>query len=144
VSSNQTQTQTQVKDGVYLKIWQTEQAHMRTRWTVVTFFLSISFAILGFSFQSKIAPQEALAIRISGVLIYWFAYILLLHFYAYTKFLRTYLVDMEKSGRSTLDIQSKADASRLGAHQQLSTTKLLFIFGIIYTVGIIILWSLGL
>jgi len=144
MSSNQVQPQTQVKDNVYLKIWQTEQQHVRTRWTVVTFFLSISFAILGFSFQGKLAPPEAIAIRISGLLIYWFAYILLLHFYAYTKFLRTYLIEVEKSGRTTLDIQSKADASHLGAIKQLSTTRLLFVFGIIYTVGIITLWLLGL
>ncbi len=43
MSSNQIQPQNQVKDSVYLKIWRTEQQHVRTRWTVVTFFLSISF-----------------------------------------------------------------------------------------------------
>ncbi len=144
MSSSQMQPQTQVKDSVYLKIWQTEQQHMRTRWTVVTFFLSISFAILGFSFQSKLSSPEALAIRISGLFIYWFAYMLLLHFYAYTKFLRTYLVEMEKSGRTTLDIQSKADLSHLGSSKLLSTTRLLFLFGLIYTIGIIVLWLLGL
>src|SRR5260221_8724469 len=101
MSSSQMQPQTQVKDSVYLKVWQTEQQHVRTRWIVVTFFLSISFAILGFSFQNKLSPSEALAIRISGLDIYWFAYILLLHFYAYTRFLRTYLIEMEKSGRTT-------------------------------------------
>lgn len=144
MSSSQLQQQTQVKDSVYLKIWQTEQQHMRTRWTVVTFFLSISFAILGLSFQSKFSSPEALAVRISGLFIYWFAYLLLLHFYAYTKFLRAYLIEMEKSGRTTLDIQSKADLSRLGSTKILSTTRLLFLFGLIYTVGIIALWLLGL
>ena len=144
MKSDQIQSQPQIKDGVYLKIWQTEQEHVRTRWTVVTFFLSISFAILGFSFQNKLSPSEALAIRISGLFIYWFAYTLLLHFYAYTRFLRSYLIEMEKSGRTTLDIQSKADTSGLGAGKRLSTTRLLFLFGLIYTVGIIALWLLGL
>lgn len=144
MNSNQMQPQTQVKDSVYLKIWQTEQQHVRTRWTVVTFFLSISFAILGFSFQGKFSPSEALAIRLSGLLIYWFAYVLLLHFYTYTKFLRTYLIEMEKSGRTTLDIQSKADLSHLGSSKLLSTTRLLFLFGLIYTVGVVVLWLLGL
>jgi len=140
------QMQRQILDGddVYLQIWQTEQDHVRTRWTVITFFLSVSFAIFGFSFQTKLGISQSIAIRIAGLLIYWFAYLLLLHFYAYTKFLRTYLLDMEKSGRTTLDIQSKADASNLGASKRLSTTRLLFLFGLIYTVGIITLWLLGL
>jgi hypothetical protein len=34
------------KDDIYMQIWQGEQDHTRTRWTVTTFFLSISFAIL--------------------------------------------------------------------------------------------------
>lgn len=146
MSGDQLQPQTQVKirDNVYLKIWQTEQEHVRTRWTVVTFFLSISFAILGFSFQNKLSPQEALAIRISALLIYWFTYILLLHFYAYTRFLRTYLIEMEKAGRTTLDIQGKAYMSQLGSNKRLSTTRLLFLFGLIYTAGVIALWLLGL
>lgn len=144
MKSDQIQSQPHIKDGVYLKIWQTEQAHMRTRWTVVTFFLSISFAIFGFSFQNQLPRSEAVAIRISGLLIYWFAYILLLHFYAYSKFLRTYLVEMEKSGRTTLDIQSKADMLRVGFNKRLSTTRLLLLFGLIYSVGIIVLWLLGL
>lgn len=134
----------QIKDSVYLKIWQTEQEHVRTRWTVVTFFLSVSFAILGFSFQSKLSSQEGLAIRISGLLIYWFAYALFLHFYSYTRFLRSYLIEMEKSRRTSLDIQSKADEAQLGASKRLSTTRLLFFFGLIYTAGIIALWLLGL
>ncbi|HYT42157.1 MAG TPA: hypothetical protein VEP90_07410 [Methylomirabilota bacterium] len=144
MNSDQVQQQTQVKDNVYLKIWQTEQAHQRTRWTVVTFFLGISFAIFGFSFQNKFSPSEALAFRISGLFIYWFAYILLLHFYVFTRFLRNYLLEMEKSGRTTLDIQSKADRSHIGSSKLLSTTRLLFLFGSIYTVGIIALRLLSL
>lgn len=144
MNNDQVQRQIKVNDNVYLKIWQTEQSHQRTRWTVVTFFLSISFAILGLSFQGKFSLSEALALRISGLLIYWFAYLLLLHFYAFTRFLRNYLLEMEKSGRTTLDIQSKANKSHIGSSRLLSTTKLLFLFGSIYTVGIIVLRFMGL
>lgn len=45
------------QDDAYLQIWKIEQDHSRTRWTVTTFFLSISFAILGLSFD----PNESLA-----------------------------------------------------------------------------------
>ncbi len=144
MSSGQMQRQILDGDDVYLQIWQTEQDHVRTRWTVITFFLSVSFAIFGFSFQVKLGVSQSIAIRIAGFIIYWFAYLLLLHFYAYTTFLRSYLIGMEKSGRTTLDIQSKADASKLGASKRLSTTRLLFLFGLIYTVGIITLWLFGL
>lgn len=144
MSGDQMQRQILDGDDVYLQIWQTEQEHVRTRWTVITFFLSVSFAIFGFSFQVKLDAPESIAIRIAGLLIYWFTFMLLLHFYAYTKYLRTYLVEMEKSGRTTLDIQSKADELNLGASKRLSTSRLLFLFGLIYTVGIIILWLLGL
>jgi hypothetical protein len=37
---------------------QAEQEHTRTRWTVVTFFMSISFALFGLSFQNKLAPPN--------------------------------------------------------------------------------------
>lgn len=40
-------------DDAYLEIWKIEQEHSRTRWTIATFFLSISFAVLGLSFDSK-------------------------------------------------------------------------------------------
>lgn len=147
--SSQMQQQAQVKDGVYLKIWQIEQAHQRTRWTVVTFFMSISFAILGFSFQSTIARAETFAVRIAGLLIFWFAYVLLVQFYSYTKFLRDYLLEMEKAGRTTFDIQSKIALAHIsGSGSQRgswkSTVRLILYFGLIYTLGIILLWLLGL
>src|SRR5947209_19428167 len=147
--SDQMQQQTQVKDSVYLKIWQIEQAHQRTRWTVVTFFMSISFAILGFSFQGSIVHSETLAIRIAGLLIFWFAYVLLVQFYSYTKFLRDYLLEMEKAGRTTFNIQSKialahisGSGSKRGSWK--STIRLILYFGLIYTLGVLVLWLLGL
>lgn len=147
--SDQIQSQQQIKDGTYLKIWQIEQAHQRTRWTVVTFFMSISFAILGFSFQSTMARSEALAIRIAGLLIFWFAYVLLIQFYSFTKFLRNYLMEMEKTGRTTFDIQSKIALAHISGSDSKraswkSTARLILYFGLIYTLGVILLWLLGL
>ena len=144
MGAGQIQRQILDDDDVYLQIWQTEQDHVRTRWTVITFFLSVSFAIFGFSFQEKLGVSQSIAIRLAGLPIYWFAYVLLVHFYTYTTFLRNYLIEMEKSGRITLDIQSKANISRLGSRKRLSTTRLLFLFGLIYTAGIIVLRFLGL
>jgi hypothetical protein len=111
--------------------------------------MSISFAILGFSFQSNLVRPESLAIRVSGLFIYWFAYILLIQFYGWTKFLRDYLLDMEKSGRTTFDIQSKATLAQISGSgskggRWKSTVTLILFFGLIYTFGVILLWILGL
>jgi hypothetical protein len=55
-------------DDQYLTIWQGEQNYLRTRWSVSTFFMSISFAILGLSFQNAMLPSQTLAMRIAGTL----------------------------------------------------------------------------
>ena len=133
--------QPKIDNETYLKIWQIEHDHERTRWTVVTFFLSISFAILGFSFQSKLAPTDVIALRITSLLIYWFAYALLQRFFIFTKILLAYLIEMEQSGRTDIDIHSKAKAAQPA---KLSTINLILFFGLIYTVGIFLLWLLGL
>ncbi len=39
-------------EELYLQIWEREQEHTKTRWNVTTFFVSISFAIFGFSLQT--------------------------------------------------------------------------------------------
>ena len=140
MSSDQIQSQTKIDNVTYLKIWQTEQEHQRTRWTVVTFFLSISFAILGLSFQTKLAPAESIALRLAGLFIYWFAYALLQRFYIYTKTLRAYLMEMERSGRTDLDIQTRASSAQ---PDKLSTVNLILYFGLIYTAGVVLLWWLG-
>ncbi len=138
---SQKQTETKI-DDIYIQIWQGEQEHTRTRWTATAFFLSISFAILGFSFQNNLARPVPSIIRTVGLIIYWFAFILFWHLYRYNKFLRTYLTEMEKSGRTNLDLQSKSSASP-AASEIISTTRMLFYFGVIYAAGIIILWLLG-
>jgi len=45
-----------INDDVYLKIWDIEQKHTTTRWTLMTFYLSVSFAIFGISLQNKDLP----------------------------------------------------------------------------------------
>jgi hypothetical protein len=60
----------QVSDETYLKIWEIDQANTSTRWTVTTFFFSVSFAIFGFSFQAQLAYPIPTVARISGLIIY--------------------------------------------------------------------------
>ncbi len=140
MSTEKTQHLTGIDDEIYMKIWKAEQQYISTRWNNVTFFIGISFAILGFSFQANLAPPEAFAIRISGLVLYWFAYAFYLHFYVYTHFLRSYLIDMETSGRTKHSIQGRAKtAINAGINKHLSTRKLLLYFGIFYSLGIILL-----
>jgi hypothetical protein len=136
------ESQLNIGDEIYLKIWEMEQEHARTRWTVVTFFMSVSFAIFGFSFQEKLS-SEAFAIRLGSLLIFWFSYILLLHFYRFTRFLRSYLINMENLKRTSIDLESKATEA-IGARKRLSTLGLIFGFGVIYTTGVVLLVLLGL
>jgi len=145
MSSDQVQSETQAENDAYLKIWQADQEHIRTRWTVTTFFMSVSFAIFAFSFQAGLVPSERPIIRFAGVLIYWFACLIHMHFYAYAKFLRTYMIEMEKSGRTTINIQGKAGILLPpNKTKWLSTIYLLAYFGLIYTAGVALLWLLGL
>jgi len=143
MSSDQFESQTTGEDDAYLKIWAVEQEHVRTRWTVATFFMSVSFAILGFSFQQNLAGSAALAIRLSGLLIYWFAYLLFSRFNDYSQFLRTYLAEMESAKRTRLDLQGKArTALRKRSANRLSAGQLLLVFGVLYTIGVALLWLL--
>jgi hypothetical protein len=136
---------TTADDEIYIEIWKAEQKYIGTRWNNVTFFIGISFAILGFSFQDRLMPNEALAIRISGVILYWFAYAFYLHFYTYTRFLRAYLIKMETVGRTKHNIQSMAQAATsAGINKHLATRKMLLYFGVIYLLGIIMLFLLHL
>lgn len=131
MSQNQSEWQSKAGDENYLKVFQIEQDFLRTRWTVVTFFLGISFAVFGFSFQVNLSQPRALAIRIAGVFIYWFAYIIYRHFYRYTQHLRNQLIRLEESGYTSFKIQSRSHTSRTGL--------LLLCFGFIYTIGVVLL-----
>ena len=136
------------QDGAYLEIWKIEQDQGRTRWTVTTFFLSISFAVLGLSFDIK-DGQAGLSVlglslpdaqRVIGCFIYWFGYALFLQFNRYTNFLRSRLREMEEQKLVSFSFQSDARRfmySKLRA--AFSASWLLFYFGLLYTVIVIIL-----
>src|SRR5947209_11386600 len=134
MSINQPPTSTSTDDDIYVKIMQAEQEHTRTRWTVATFFMSVSFAILGFSFQSQLVAPKPIIMRISALLIYWFAYLLFLRFRPYGGFLSGYLKEMEQSKRTTITIRGK-EADRIARdaiYRLVTSTLLLFLFGLIY------------
>ena len=132
---------THEQDAIYLKIWELEQQQTNTRWTVATFFLSVSFAIFGFSFQSGLAAPLPLIARASGLAIYWFAYALFLRFNVYTRFLRRYLRELEAARRTSIDVQTRAAAQL--ARGRASATWLLGYFGLLYSAVVLLLWWLG-
>jgi hypothetical protein len=129
------------QDEVYLKVWELEQQQTSTRWTVATFFLSVSFAIFGFSFQAGLAQPLPMIARASGLAIYWFAYALFLRFNVYTRFLRGYLRELEAARRTTLDVQTRAKGRLAGGRR--SATWLLAYFGLLYTAAVVALWWAG-
>ena len=130
------------QDEIYLKIWDLEQQQATTRWTVTTFFLSVSFAIFGFSFQASLAAPFPDAARLSGLAIYLFGYVLFLRFNVYTRFLRGYLRNLEARGRTSLDIQTQA-AVLLRGRPRRSATWLLGYFAALYMLAVVVLWRLG-
>lgn len=120
------------KDNLYIKIWEVEQRHVTTRWTVSTFFFSISFAIFGLAIQAEKSPLPLYVTTLVAVSIYWFAYALYLRFNDYTDYLRSRLMEMEEDGVTTLDLQSKA-GPYLEQKNKKHAVKLIKWFGILYT-----------
>lgn len=140
-------------DDAYLQIWKIEQEHSRTRWTVTTFFLSISFAVLGLSFditdsqsgENILGLPLADAQRVIGLLIYWFGYLVFIQFNRYTNFLRDHLKTMEKEKLVSYSLQTDARDfmySRLRA--AFSATWLLFYFGLLYFAIVFVIYISGL
>jgi hypothetical protein len=130
------------RDDAYFEIWKIEQEHTRTRWTVTTFFLSISFAIFGFSFQSQSGanPNIAHIQRIGGLALYWFAYLLFLQFNKYNKFLRAQLRKMETEKQVTFSLETDAKLfmkSKFGNF--FTATRLLLYFGFLFTASVLLL-----
>ena len=134
-------------DDTYLQIWKIEQEHSRTRWTVTTFFLSISFAILGLSFDSGNSQATLWGInlpnlqRIIGLFVYWFGYFLFAQFNRYSNFLRSRLRDMEAKKQVSFTLQTDARSfmySKLRA--AFSASWLLIYFGFLYTFVVVLLF----
>jgi hypothetical protein len=127
----------------YFKIWTAEIEHTKTRWTVSTFFFSVSFAIFGFSFQAQLARPLPNIARISGLIIYWFAYLIFSRFNQYTIFLREYLKEMEEQEQVSVKLQTRLlNSAKYKNKQRMSATNLLIYFGILYTLGVVALWVL--
>ncbi len=125
--------------SLYLTLYQADLTHTTIKWTVTSFFMGISFALLGFSFQVSLPFTSAFAVRIAALAIYWFAYVLYLHYYVYNVFLREYLTTMETSGRVYFDVQQETQKSLRKGNKLLRVKRLLLSFGIIYGIGIILL-----
>lgn len=142
MESDQMQSQNKEGNEIYMKIWLAEQDFTKTRWTITTFFMSVSFAITAYSFQARPILPEVLGIRIFGMFIYWFAYIMYLHFFQNAKALRTYLINMEKSNQTNLDLQSWL-LKRPKNKQARSTSRFLLALGLAYSFGIIVFFLLG-
>ena len=135
------------QDDTYLAIWKSEQEHVRHRWTVATFFISISFAIFGFSLQNQ-ATQATLTLalvqRIAAVVIYWFAYIFFLQFNRYTDFLRGYLREMETNRLTSLALEAEASQRMRGNFSKFLGAKwLLLYFGLLYSGAVVVLRLFG-
>jgi hypothetical protein len=139
---NELTEQKDLESELYFKCLQLEQENTRIRWTVATFFMSVSFALFGFSFQTGVSTQFALIVRVSGLTIYWFAFILFLRFNNYNNFLRGYIKEMEISKRVKYDLQIQA-LSVMGKrfHKWFSANRLLFYFGLLYSAVVWLVWK---
>lgn len=101
---------------------------------MTTFFLSVSFAVFGFSLQVENPKIPTIVPQVVAITIYWFAYLLFLAFNDYTQFLRQRLAQMETSKQTPLDLQTASQAF-MQQQRKLSATKLLLVFGIFYTLA---------
>ncbi len=151
MSSHQPQalTTNPTDDDIYLQLLQVEQEHTKGRWAVVTFFMGISFAVLGFSFQNRLSVQEALSMRVAALFIYWFALALFWRFATYSEYLGECQKEMERANRTTLNIHKIEAAAKARGWwrsfwHQIPSKWLLLGFGVIYIFGVAALWLFGL
>lgn len=125
----------------YFKLWEREQEHTKTRWNVTTFFVSISFAIFGFSLQTSNLTVPPIISHSVALAIYWFACLLFWRFNSFTHCLRAELQAMETSGQVAFKVQTRANQSMGGQYSEwLSTAYLLFYFGVVYAIAVTVLW----
>jgi len=144
--SDSTATADKSREDVYLSVWKIEQDHSRTRWTVATFFFSISFAIFGFSFTTATplgSPINHIQ-RLAGLVLFWFSFALFFQFNRYTRYLRARLKNMEQNGEVRFAFQSDAGKAMYSRAQRFfSATWLLFYRGLVYTAAVMVLIALG-
>ena len=128
-------------EELYFQLWEREQEHTKTRWNVTTFFFSVSFAIFGFSLQTKNPPVSPIISHGVALAIYWFAFVLFWRFNSFTDCLRNYLREMEVSGQVKINVQIRVNQAMKGQYGKwLSTFSLMFYFGILYSVAVGLLW----
>lgn len=128
-------------EELYFKLWEREQEHTKTRWSITTFFISTSFAIFGFSLQSKNSSVLPIISHSVALAIYWFAFVLFWRFNSFTNCLREYLREMEASEYVKVKAQTRVEQKMRGQYSGwLSTLNLLLYFGVIYTIAIALLW----
>ena len=127
-----------ITDDIYFKIWDLEQKQATARWTLMTFFLSISFAIFGFSLQIKDLGIPLFVPQGVAIVIYWFAYLLFRRYNELNDYLRKKLMQLEENKQTTLNLQTEFKQF-LKQKKRLSVTQLLLGFGFLYTAaGIVI------
>lgn len=140
--------------SLYLKLLEDQFYFSARRWTITTFFIGISFAIVGFSssvFSSNQLYQNNFDILIrylAAILAYWFGFFLSVSLDRYSKAVRKYLDYLEgnqvreneiNEKKVPFDFESKIKEYMNNEHQRLPTsTKLLRYFGIGYTIMIIL------
>ena len=116
----------------YLKILELEQSFIKLRWSIVTFFITVSFAIFSFSMQGKVEVVPAYLQQILAIFVYWFSFFIHVLLHKYTDFLRNYLKSMEENKETTLKLRTEAE-KYLSKKLLISITQLLVILGVIYT-----------
>ncbi len=132
-------------ESIYMAMWKIEQEHSRTRWTIATFFFSVSFAIFGLSFTTATPVGSSInhLQRIAGLVLYWFSFVLFYQFNRYTRYLRGRMIEMERKGEVPFTFQSDANKFMYGRVRRFSSaTWLLFYFGLLYLGAVILLISL--
>ncbi len=128
-------------EELYLQIWEREQKHTTTRWNVTTFFVSISFAIFGFSLQTPNPTVPPIISHAAALAIYWFAFVLFWRFNMFTHCLREYLREMETAKQVEINVQTRVNQAMGGQYSKwLSTLSLMFYFGILYSTAVGMLW----
>ncbi len=132
-------------NDVYLKIWEQQQESVKQRWSVITFFFTISFAIFGFSLQSQNLnpPIAGTFQRIAAVVIYWFAYLIYRQYSDWSGFLRKQLEKIESDHHILVPLQFEWQKYSKGIRKFFFVKNLLLYFGLLYTLSTILLffWS---
>jgi len=128
-------------DELYLRIWEEQQKSLERRWNAIAIFISISFAIFGLSFQSQDLNARLLE-RVFASAIYWFSYLVYLRFSDWSEFLMTYLAELESTGSTRIDLQSRWARQQKGFRGWRTVKRLLFCLGLVYVVMVVLLWQL--